>query len=154
MRQRTHYHPEVLGKQSIRLYPLHQDSVRCQMCSGLLVKFVCKKRSDSRNPRIRRFRDDQIILIPSREKKAARVVHDYMEPRVANYAMVQRLEVRSRVNYRWFYLHAIDSLDFRVLGYRESRHAASKANDEYLLRRWMHQHTQMSEHHLCKLVSG
>src|SRR5258708_1314485 len=76
-------HCKIIEGQTVGLYPLNETAPRGKMFVDHLEKFVGVKRSDSGDPRIRRFGNDQVVLFAAGLQKIPRVVKVEMQPGIA-----------------------------------------------------------------------
>src|SRR5258707_4789927 len=76
-------HRKIIEGQTVGLYPLNETAPRGKMFVDHVEKFVGVERSDSRDPRIRRFGNDQVVLFAAGLQEIPRVVKVEMQPRIA-----------------------------------------------------------------------
>src|SRR5258708_9167116 len=138
-------HRKIIEGQTVGLYPLNEIAARGEMFADHIEKFVGVKRSDSCDPRIGRFGNDQVILFAAGLQKIPRVVKVETQPRIAQNAAVQPRQIRCGLQNGGFNLHTINALDIRKTRYRGRSHSSTETDNQNFARMRMKDRAEVAE---------
>ena len=123
--------PQVLGADVVGVRPLAQHAARGETRLGRGEELAGEERRDPGHPRVRRLRDDDVVLRAAEHQVGAAVADDQPRARIGQRPRVLGLEEARGLDHLRRDLEHVDALE-RMAERRPERHAAAEAEDRRL----------------------
>src|SRR5215469_16883163 len=114
--QGRHNHAKIVRCERIGLHPLDKNPTWREPPPDGGIELIREEGGDSRDPRVRRLRNNQIVLVRRSEQKVSRVIKDYPHSRVAQNATVEALKIGRRAYNSGLDFDAVNFLDVWITG--------------------------------------